>query len=89
MKIKDNIKIRAEDGFYLLINLDEKSILNGYPSFFKINKMAKEIIDYMRAEVAIEDILDFCLQKSVFYENQKEKIVRFINFLRKADLICE
>ena len=89
MKLKENIKIREEDGFFLLINLNEESILKGYPSFFRINTMAKEIIDYMRSDVTIEDILLLCCNKSSFYCDKRDEIIASINYLRRADLTCE
>lgn len=89
MKIKNNVKIREEDGFYLLINLNEESILKGYPSFFKINKIGKEIIDFMSKDVTTEEIMEYCISKSSSYRKEAASIMSFIDFLRKADLTCE
>ena len=89
MKIKDSIRIREEDGFFLLINLNEESILKGYPSFFKINRIGKEIIDFMREDVTIDEIMEYCISKSPSYKKEETSIMSFVDFLRKADLTCE
>lgn len=89
MKIKKNIKIREEDGFYLLINLDDKSILRGYPSFFKINETAKNIIEYMRKDVLTEDIINYCFANLGMNSGQKDDILNLIEILKRMDLTDE
>ena len=88
MKIKEQIKLRDEEDFYLLINLDSASILKGYPSFFKINDVAKEIVTLIQNEdLTREQILQFVSEKYETDSSQTE-ILTFLDFLSKNDL-CE
>lgn len=89
MKIKKNIRIREEDGFFLLINLDEKSILRGFPSFFKINKTARNIIDFMNKDVTEADVIRYGLSDLGMSIEQEETIYVLINTLKGMDLIDE
>ena len=89
MRIKDSIKIREEDCFFLLVNLDSSSILKGYPSFFKINKMGNEIILLLKeSNLTKKDIIDQIMNNKS-YKCSESSITDFLSFLERYDLCYE
>lgn len=91
MKIRNDIKIREEDGFYLLINLDSESIIKGYPSFFKINDISRQLIEELKEYLIDEkEIEDVCQYLKIRYKSiSLEKIEKFILFLIKNGVCYE
>lgn len=86
MKLREHLKLREEDGFFLLINLNDESIIKGYPSFFKINSSGKAIIEYLqKGEYKEEDV------KKTFINNgvSENGIAKFLSFLKEFDLCYE
>lgn len=89
MRIKENIKIREEDGFFLLINLNETSILQGFPSFFKINGTTKEIVEFLRKDTSEESVLEYCISTLGMHSNQMEVVKGLITKMKELDLLYE
>ena len=56
-KIKDQVRIREEDGFYLIVNLTTEDMISGYPAFFKANIVGKRIVDIIHVYSSIDEIV--------------------------------
>lgn len=56
-KIKEQVRIREEDGFYLVVNLTTEDMLSGYPAFFKANIVGKRIIDIIHVYSSVDEIV--------------------------------
>ncbi len=65
ISISDNIRIRKENGFYLITNVNPDSIIKGYPSFFKMNEGAKEAICVIQKNTLLEkkDLVSILCEK--------------------------
>lgn len=86
MKLKESIKLRKEDEFYLLINLDSESILKGYPSFFKINNIGEKIVKLIeKTNYSKEEIVRYILNNRE-YKCTEEAVLYFLDFLERYDL---
>lgn len=86
MRFNSKIKIREEDGFYLLINLDSNSIMKGKPSFFKINEEAKIMLDIIKNN----SFGNYAELREVLYINSPydiDDIEKFIDILVEMDVI--
>lgn len=69
LKFNEMIKIREEEDFFLLINLDTNSIIKGKPSFYKINIESKILIDLLKKRKSFdnkEDMVNYLYLKSPF-----------------------
>ena len=86
MKIKNDVKVRKEDGFYLIINLSTESVIKGLPSFFKINEVGNIIIEMLKERSYNErEVLERFVDTSI----SQASIVKFLDFLKEYDLCYE
>lgn len=90
-KVKDQVRIREEDGFFLVVNLTTEDMLSGYPAFFKVNHVGKKTIDIICSFLTLENIVDQLLE--VFPQVSRDKLhadtISFITTLNKYSLIEE
>lgn len=90
-ELKENIKIREEDGFYLVVNLTTEDMLKGYPSFFKVNNVGAEILRILRKPLTEKEIIEELYY--VFPEIEQNQLSMdadiFINKLIQYSLIKE
>lgn len=86
MLINRLIRIREEENFHLLTNLDPESIIKGKPSFFQLNDDGKAAIELLQAQ---DDSTEEELISTLITElNASESYSReFIGFLTKADIL--
>lgn len=56
--LKENIKIREEDGFFLMVNLTTEDMLNGYPSFFRVNSSGVKMLQNLRAPISLDSLAE-------------------------------
>jgi len=87
MRLNPKVKIREENGFYLLINLDEESIIKGNPSFYKINDFAKEIIDELEDYGGFDEISEVTFYLSGKLKISLSTVEDFIEKLIEGDIL--
>lgn len=88
MLIQKELKIREENECYLLINLSSDSILKGYPSFFKINKTSKDIIEFLLTIKKFEP-LSFAEKYCKKFNVEVKDLLTFLDFLKKYGVCYE
>lgn len=90
-KIKDQVRIREEEGFFLIVNLTTEDMLSGYPAFFKANSLGKKTIDIMNSYLSIEEIVDRLLEyfPQIKRERLRTDTDSFISSLKRYSLIEE
>lgn len=90
-KVKDQVRIREEEGFFLIVNLTTEDMLSGYPAFFKVNNLGKKTIDILNSYLSIEEVVDCLLEHfpSIQRERLKADTDYFISQLKRYSLIEE
>jgi len=90
-RIKDEVKIREEDGFFLVVNLTTEDMLNGYPAFFKVNALGETTLRILKSYHSIEEIVDILSHyfPSVPRENIEKYNNSFVSLLKRYSLIDE
>jgi hypothetical protein len=91
IQLKKNIKIRNEEGFFLVVNLTTEDMLNGYPAFFQTNRLGKIILDLLAEPTTIDNITKQIVESYPSVEQDKivEHAIRFVETLSKYSLITE
>jgi len=77
LKIDKYIKIRDEGEFYLLVNLDDRSIIDGYASFMKINSTGKWIIDNLLNGIDYKKLVGLYSDRYKISEDLSENDLKF------------
>ena len=85
--INKELKIREENDFYLLINLNTEDVLNGYPSYFKINETGKLIIEALLENLSYDSVLEKLTEVYPDYSDIKSDLDNFWIFLQRYGLI--
>lgn len=88
-KIKQQVRIREEENFYLIVNLTTEDMLSGYPAFFKTNTLGKSIIESISDYSPIDRIVECLIAKypKVNENRINDEVKHFIEILERYSLV--